>query len=842
MTLSEKHYTNTDYIAHYRKKDGKQQSVTQHLKETAAITKVHTSEIGIPTAGELIGLLHDLGKQRLRFLKYIREQTGLDTADTDADDVDQKGDVDHSSAGAQIVYRKMCQDDADEKLITQLLALAICSHHSGLVDCLTYDGMNNFFRKMLKPEEYTGTQEAWSNLPEDVKNRIDELISNSEILNEMKAIFEKLSKGIDKAGQMKDTNQNITFKRGLLARYLFSCLIDADRENTADFEFENNKVYRSGQEITDWPELCMKLENHIKTFSAESEVNRQRKLVSDACFDAASNPRGIFRLTVPTGGGKTLSSLRFALNHARCHNEDKNPIRKIIYILPFTTIIEQNAEEVRRILDDTTDYQDMSNKKPIVLEHHSNILPERETAWSKLVSENWDSPVVFTTMVQFLESAFGSGTKSARRFHTLANSILIFDEIQAIPLRSVHMFNILARFLTEVCGSTIVLCTATQPSLGQIEVCSRRLPVGEEHEIYQDRNSLFRALKRVEIKFEKKHMTIEEIGNLALANLNEFGSSLIVVNRKDTAKDLYMLLKSIPNAKVFHLTTGMCAAHRFKILNEIKLLLKPESGKRVICISTNLIEAGVDISFGSAIRLKAGLDSIAQTAGRVNRHGEMNRLGRVTVVKLSNENLAHLRYIEKGASATDFVHTKIQKSPDEFHNSYMGIEAQKLYSDYIFMNDKNLDYKVSKKSPICRNDDLFTMLSDNGYAVSLYRKENGNSRPEMPLCQSFAAASGIFQAIDSYTRGVLAPYGRGKEIISQLGSKAAEFEPQYHLLREAQRYTVNIPAYKLEEYLNSGVVFEVQSGLGVYALTDNVYHEDIGFCTDFYSLNDECLQ
>lgn len=839
MTMSKNYNKDVDYLAHYRKKDGKQQSVTEHLLETAALAKAHASEIGMPCAGELAGISHDGGKQRQRFLKYIREQIGLDNVDPDSDDVDQRGDVDHSSAGAQIVYNKIPQNTHDGRLIAQIIALSICSHHSGLVDCLTYDGMNNFRRKMQKSEEHTGTQEAWNNLPLDIRKRIDELTSGPELINEAKTVFNKLNIGID--GE-KETNQNIAFKQGLLVRFLYSCLIDADRENTADFEFESNKEYRSGQAIPDWAELSLKMENHLKSLNTEGEVNRQRKLVSDACFISASKPRGFFRLTVPTGGGKTLSSLRFGLNHANHHKHDDYPIRRIIYILPFTTIIEQNAEEVRKILAPNTECTKSSNKKPIVLEHHSNILPERENAWSKLVSENWDSPVVFTTMVQFLESAFGSGTKSARRFHTLANAILIFDEIQAIPLRCVHMFNLLVRFLAEVCGSTIVLCTATQPSLGQVEVSSRRLPVNERHEMYEDRNTLFNALKRVEIIFEKKPKTIEEIGKLSLTNVDEFGSSLVVVNRKDTARELYLQLKDTPKTKVFHLTTGMCAAHRYKVLSEIRSLLKPESGERVICISTNLIEAGVNISFGSAIRLKAGLDSIAQTAGRVNRHGEMNRLGRVTVVKLYNENLAHLHHIEKGSNATDYVHTKIQKNPGGFPNTYMGIEAQKLYSDYIFMNDKNLDYKVSKKSPIERNDNLFTMLSDNGIAVKLYKNENSNKYPDMPLCQSFATASGIFQAIDSYTRGALTPHGRGKEIIADLGAKSTEIKHQYELLREAQRYTVNIPMYKMEEYEKCGIIYEVNSDLGIYALSENTYHEDIGFCIDYYSLSEDFIQ
>jgi len=578
--------------------------------------------------------------------------------------------------------------------------------------------------------------------------------------------------------------------------------------------------------------LSLKLEEHISNFHANTEVNQKRKQVSDVCFEAATKVRGLFRLTIPTGGGKTLSSLRFALNHALFHSHNASSFQRIIYLVPYTTILEQNAEEVRKILD--PDHLDGR----VVLEHHSNILPERETAWSKIVSENWDAPIIFSTMVQFLEGAFGSGTRAARRFHTLANAVIVFDEIQTLMPRCVHLFNLLVRFLTEICGSTVVLCTATQPSFEKMEKVSRMLPIGEENEIYKDRHILFSALNRVNVVFEKSPKSLESIASITKAQLSEYDSVLVVVNRKDTAGKLYEMLKNTPDTMVYHLTTGMCAAHRLEVLDHIRPMLRVDSGQRVICVSTNLIEAGVDISFGSAIRLLAGLDSIAQTAGRVNRHGERACKGLVTVVELMDEDLKHLPLVKKGANESVYINRCIEKYPEAFPNRHLGIEAQKLYSDRFFMTEKDLDYRVGNKSPVERNDDLFRILSDNSYAVNLYKGNNSQQYPPMPMHQSFAIASQIFHAIDSYTRGIIVPFRRGKEIIEILGNKDSEYIPKYDIIRESQRYTIGVPEYKLDDYLHTGVIFEVAHESGIYALTDNAYHDEVGFCTDFYSNHD----
>jgi len=298
---------------------------------------------------------------------------------------------------------------------------------------------------------------------------------------------------------------------------------------------------------------------------------------------------------------------------------------RVFYIVPYITIIDQNADKVRDILERANE------RDKVVLEHHSNLTPEQETHRHNLLAENWDSPIVFTTQVQFLETLFGSGTRDARRMQQLANSVIIFDEVQTIPIKITHLFTTALRFLVHDCGATVVLCTATQPPFDNLENTYRELKITPEQHIIQNEPELFKQLKRVEVHDERKPsgLTNAEIADLVECALQEKGSVLIVVNTRASAQALYKEIKGRQLcAATYHLSTNMCPAHRMDVLeNKIKPKLK--ANEPVICVSTQLIEAGVDIDFGAVIRALAGLDSIAQSAGRCNRHGMREELGSV---------------------------------------------------------------------------------------------------------------------------------------------------------------------------------------------------------------------
>ncbi len=286
------------------------------------------------------------------------------------------------------------------------------------------------------------------------------------------------------------------FKQGLLLRLLFSCLIDGDRTDTADFDKPRGASFRQHGEYVSWQQLIDRLERKLATFQRERWVDQCRNDISHHCLAAAERPKGIFTLTVPTGGGKTLASLRFALHHAKRWNMDR-----VIYVSPYISIADQNAQVVREVLEPKE-----CDFASIVLEHHSNLTEEKESWRGSVLAENWDAPVVFTTAVQLLESFFGGRTSSVRRLHALTKAVIIFDEVQTLPVRVIHLFNNAVNFLVEQCGATVVLCTATQPLLHQVDATKGAMRLSQDAELMPDAPRLFRDLRRYET-FDKTNKT-----------------------------------------------------------------------------------------------------------------------------------------------------------------------------------------------------------------------------------------------------------------------------------------------------------------------------------------------
>lgn len=480
---------NTELIAHIREKDGGTQSLAAHLKRVSVLAGQFAEKIQLQEAGALIGKLHDLGKASQEFQNYLLSGNGLINPDADEyiDSVAKKGKIDHSTAGAQVAYQHLSRNKGG-LLVAQILALCIASHHSGLIDCLTPSGENNFLRRIQKGHELTHVEEAQSRIDQALLTEINDLLEGDAL---SQSLLEKLK---SLRGELDDKD-SLSFKSSLLIRFLFSCLIDADRLDTADFEIPSNLHIRNYGQYQPWETLIERLDKKLEEFEGKAdknEVDEIRSQVSEACLDFSAKPKGIYQLTVPTGGGKTWASMRFALHHALEHT-----MERVFYVIPYTSIIDQNANEIRKVLEDTDRRGKYLDK--VVLEHHSNLTPEKESYRQSLLSQNWDAPIVFTTQVQFLQALFGSGTRSARRMHQLANSVIIFDEVQTIPVRCVHMFNVALRFLTEDCGATAVLCTATQPLLNEVEPTSRSLSISSGQKMMPNEEELFRKLKRVEV-------------------------------------------------------------------------------------------------------------------------------------------------------------------------------------------------------------------------------------------------------------------------------------------------------------------------------------------------------
>ncbi len=808
------------YIAHRRKQDGAVQSLEEHLLGVAEIAKSFATKIGLEEQGELIGLLHDLGKYSKQFQTYLQSSIGM--IDPDEDDfVDARGlrgKVDHSTAGAQFVWEELSKRGRTGQVVGQILALCIASHHSGLIDCLSSDtnslGEDTFTRRMQKSDDRTHLREVKANMDERVAKRFDELVSGSSLIDE-------LVQSVRALAENNKTSEGITrFKIGLLTRFLFSTLIDADRTDTIDFENPRAAKKRLKGIYAEWRVLIDRLEEHLQGFTSARSIDPIRRRISDQCRKSAVRDKGVYTLTVPTGGGKTLASLRFALHHAKRHGIDR-----IFYFIPFTSIIDQNADVVRKILEPSDPGIERGS---IVLEHHSNITPEIQTWKSKILSENWDAPVIFTTNVQFLETLFGFGTRSVRRMHQLANSVLIFDEIQTLPINCIHLFCNAINFLVEHCGSTVVLCTATQPLLDQVEESKGRLHSAADSDIMSEAGALFVDLKRVEVIDSRKSggWTNEELAGLALQEVSRSKKKncLVIVNTKRSAQDIYDICHSKSDSPVYHLSTNMCAAHRRKKLEEIRACLEAE--KPLVCISTQLIEAGVDIDFGVVIRFLAGLDSIAQAAGRCNRHGRPER-GRVHVVNPREESIDLLKDIKRGRDDAARVFNEYEEDPSRFNHDLLSPKAIRQYFQYYFFDRRgDMAYSAPAKS-LGHDDTLLNLLSDNPKAVEEFRRCNGRY-PNLYLRQSFMAAAKEFRAINAPTRGVIVPYGeRGKDIINGL---CAAFEPekQFDLLHEAQLYTVNVFPNELQRLRESGAVREVQEGTDILYLDARYYSQEFG--------------
>ncbi len=810
-------------IAHIRKNDNRAQVLGDHLVKVSELAGLFAAKIGLEGLGKIVGLLHDFGKASIKYQNYLRTNEGLISPDEDGYDAETKrGDIDHSTAGAQLIFEKLANRGQEGKILAQFLALAIASHHTGLIDCLKPDGFNEFGRRITKGDNSTNLAEARRKLPE-IEKRLNEILAWPIEKAFVRKIFDEMREPAEKSKPV------MVFKQGLLARFLLSCLLEADRLDTADFEYPENESIRNYGKYISWDTLIERLETMDEEYARKTarmkpgralEVNQLRAEVAHACLEAAGKPRGIYQLTVPTGGGKTEASLRFALHHARAHKMDR-----VLYIVPYITIIDQNADKVRDILEGA------GERGKIVLEHHSNFVPPDDTRLRhNLLAENWDAPVVFTTQVQFLEALFGYGTRDARRMHQLANSVIIFDEVQTIPVKITHMFNAALRFLTHDCGASVVLCTATQPPLDKLPNEYRKLTIEPEYKIIRNEAELFRKLKRVEVHDAREPggLSNVEIADLAERALGEKGSVLVVVNTRPSAKALYEEIKARRlGAAVYHLSTNMCPAHRMDKLNEIRYKLKKKES--VICVSTQLIEAGVDIDFGAVIRSLAGLDSIAQSAGRCNRHGQRVDGGSVWVVNSREENLDRLKDIKSGQEHAQWTLDDFRTAPETFGNERIGMEAiLRYYRTYYAAHENRLNYPVYKNSSLGREDDLFNLLSMNELSMKNYTALHRGEAPDIILRQSFRSANGEFRVIDSPTHGVIVPYGDGDRIINELCGSPC-IEKQGALIKKAQRYSVNLFAYQFDELFKAGAVMEVHPEAGILYLGEQYYSQEYGW-------------
>ena len=827
-----------DYIARFRVNDFEKQELKEHIKEVQKLAaamgkridlRIHTGLKGIHSDEKvtlentlsLAGLLHDFGKYSIKFQRFIHEEWRR--AKEGIESKRQSG-VDHGVYGAKYIYDLSGKYGPNGRIVGELLANVICYHHGGLPDAEDFNGDSPLLMRLQDENrlvDYEKVKAAFFKDLQITEKEIEQLFEKSK--REIIAFIKQSSKG---NGAKKDAN----FMPNLFIKLIYSMLIDADRLSSMCYEtgedFTSYEQTQSQIQKT-WGIYKQKFEEHLSGLQKESEsskdtgkkrVNAIRQRISDECFEAGRKESGIYTLTVPTGGGKTLSSMRYALEHSERTNKER-----IIFVLPYTTIIEQNAKVIREVLGENCD----------LLEHHSNVTEDDKRMLDssgeerdyRLLTERWENRIVFTTMVQFLNTFYGKGTRDMRRMHHLLNAVIIFDEIQTVPVKSMALFNGAINFLNRVGNTTTILCTATQPDFSNI---SKDISLENiKGELVNAVEENFTQLKRVEIKncCAMKPYTIENAAPFIWEKKAQVNSLLVVVNKIKTAKDLFQYLKknkedvetqNIENTKgvlakdtqLFLLTGDQCPEHKKDVLDELLKALK--KGEQVICISTSLIEAGVDISFEAAIRNMTKLDSIVQTAGRVNRNGERD-LGYCYVINLEEGSYEHMSEIRLGQKWSNVIFYKAeQEKKDILLPEFM----KEYFDDYYGDNECSGNFKY----PIDEGRRSIYEL------LTLKRNQTG---PKLNWKIQFKRAAENFKVIDEDMTTILVPYlEEGQQLMRQIEDVTVytSMVERKELLEKAKKYSLNINRYKFRQiYDAGGITFKEE--MGMYLLNYAFYDE-----------------
>jgi len=706
------------------------QLLKDHLTGVAERTRTFAESFGAGDLGRATGLCHDLGKYSPEFQKRLE---------------DPRVKVDHSTAGAVVSY------ETYGKAVGRIIAYAIAGHHTGLPN----GGDKNEADLLFRIKDKTLNDFSAYKNEIEIPTRVDP------------PRLQPLSK--DARG----------FSVSFFIRMLFSCLVDADALDAEQFtQREIAELRGHGEPLHGLEKRLMEHLQRIMSEAPQTLVNAKRAEVLRDCLAAAEQPPGLFTLTVPTGGAKTLSSLAFALKHARLHD-----LRRVIYVIPFTSIIEQNAEVFRKAVG--TD---------AVLEHHSNVAPEKRdyddwTSPLELAEQNWDMPVVVTTNVQFFESLFSNRPSRCRKLHNVAKSVVILDEAQMLPVDLLKPCVAALDELVRNYGTTVVLCSATQPALQG--VLKGMTPA---REIITDPVGLYRALKRVEVH-DLGSLDDEDIANLLLRERQV----LCIVNTRDHARALFELVGEGDGH--YHLSAAMSPQHRSEVLFDIRARLRDPSplAERPVCrvISTQLIEAGVDVDFPVVYRAIAGIDSIAQAAGRCNREGKLG-IGTVFVfTPAAGQGMSHV-WFKRTASLAAGVLAE--------GNDPLRLESVKRYFTDLYF------YEGSPSSNAMGPSGLDKL----GIMAEL---EIGRNSFDFP----FREVADQFKIIGEDTVGVVIPRDdECRRLLEQVKFRGIS----RRTLRPLQQYMVSVRPWEFRSLREAGLLEDVQGLPVLWDLT--AYHDSYG--------------
>jgi CRISPR-associated endonuclease/helicase Cas3 len=711
----------------------KDQTLSEHITNTAKLAKAFAGVFGCEYTAYLAGLLHDFGKYTKAFQDYLkRSLRGEDVT---------RGEVIHALQGAKFAAERI-----KNPLLADIIGNVIATHHGGLFDSIT-NGERTLSTKTNKGENKLHYAEALKAFSPDI--------------NETKLEAEILT--FCKKSQAKKLSP--CFMLHLLTKAVYSCIVDADRCDSAGIKIKDT--------IPDWPKLIQLLENDLALFRDGSGIDKVRKRISKQCRQGGGRQQGIYTLSVPTGGGKTLSSLRFALEHAQKHN-----LKRIIYVIPYLSILDQTAAKMNEVFSDASG--------ELIFEHHSNIeLPEEDDDEERyrLLASRWDSPIILTTMVQFLESIYSNKASRLRRFHNMSESVLIFDEIQALPIKCVHLFNDAVNFLQIFGKSTILLCTATQPYLHKTE---HPVLLSDKPDIAVITPKELEIFDRVYIEDKTQPaMDHGQIAALVKAQIDRGKSTLVILNTKDDARKVYKQCKPFECEKAF-LTTDLCPAHRLNILDRLRKNLHPVTKRLTLCVSTQLIEAGVDVSFDCVIRAKAGIGSIIQVAGRCNRNKENPTPQTVFVVDVRDEKLSCLPEIKDGKEVTTRVFR--EKQGDNFLSDNV---IDQFYDYYFYAQKSKMDYRIKGGKTT-----IYSLLNDNKIGSEAYKSRNNKNYYGLPC--AFQTAAEAFSVIDGGQTGIVVPYGDAMQLVGDF-QRCHDPKEKMRILQQLQKYTVSVYSHTLEK-------------------------------------------
>ena len=759
----------TTLIAHTS--DSGNQSLSEHAEGVAHYCIQFLTQAGLPELaplGELLAVLHDAGKAQSAFQNYILGKSTIKAP--------------HSAAGALLATCLLYELSKELKLkklprTAQLLAYAISGHHRGLYDS---EGLRSQLKGIDCKDRYEKTSKVLSGLRSEVQIWVkDHAVSIEDSLRE-------LSKQV-----------GVTEQAQALIRLLFSCLVDADFLDTEAFMDEERKEHRHEATSGYAPleTLRDRLTEHMEGFSTEGKINEARRAFLDQCREHGRTcPKGYYSLFLPTGGGKTLSSMAWALETALKHKA-----QRIIYVIPYTSIITQTAGIFREIFGEEN-----------VLEHHSDISFSGDEASqgaeryerTRLLAENWDAPIIVTTNVQFFESLFSHKVSRSRKVHSIANSVVVFDEVQMFPTEFLHPMLRLLEDLRCIFRTQLLFCSATLPPFDKDHSSSFK-KVNDFHQLSEDIQpiipedpELFKVFDRVIYHLEEKVYTTKEQAQ----ELSQHDSALCIVNSRRDASQLYhALLEAGKGAQdVIHLSRNMCSAHLKERIAEVRQRLKADIP--TIVISTQLIEAGVDIDLPIVYRAMSGLDSIVQAGGRCNREGKRPVPGEVHVFSLRDGRKA-LGAIAQGQNATCFLLDNLEKQT----YTSIPLELIEAYYNRYYASIGSFDTKR--------------------IAESLYEEEEAK-------CWrfDFERASKDFQLIDNVDHDLFVPYGKGKELIESLQKHALYLN--HRTMRGLQQYHVSISKWRYEElekaHLLSEVVVDRETGQTILVLEPQGYDEALG--------------